>query len=116
MTLLTVYETPTVISHVLESHTITLALEQPLKEETGETPEQHAQKILVARALQGDKEAFDDIVKNYSTIMLRTAYMILGDRDIAEDAVQDAFIQAWQHLPNLREAGALRPWLMRIVV
>ena len=47
---------------------------------------------------------------------MRTALMIIGDRDIAADAVQDALIQAWQHLPRLREAGALRPWLMRIVV
>ena len=48
--------------------------------------------------------------------MLRTAAMIVGDRDIAEDVVQDALIQAWNHLPDLREAAALRPWLMRIVV
>src|SRR5450755_1742465 len=42
--------------------------------------------------------------------------MIVGDRDIAEDVVQDALIQAWHHLADLREAGALRSWLMRIVV
>jgi len=48
--------------------------------------------------------------------MLRTATMIVGDRDIAEDVVQDALIQAWHHLADLRKAGALRPWLMRIVV
>ena len=48
--------------------------------------------------------------------MLRTANMIVGDRDIAEDVVQDALIQVWQHLPALRDAGALRSWLTRIVV
>ena len=42
--------------------------------------------------------------------------MIVGDRDIAEDVVQDALIQAWNHLADLRKTGALRPWLMRIVV
>lgn len=84
--------------------------------EYSETPEQLEQHMLVSRALQGDKEAFTDIVDQYSPLMLRTACMIVGDRDIAEDAVQDAFIQAWQHLPMLREARALRPWLMRIVV
>ena len=41
---------------------------------------------------------------------------IVKDHDLAEDAVQNAIIQAWQHLPSLREAGALRSWLMRIVV
>jgi len=48
--------------------------------------------------------------------MLRTAYSIVKDRDMAEDAVQNALIQAWQHLPSLRETGALRSWLLRIVV
>lgn len=74
------------------------------------------QSLLVSRALSGEQEAFSDIVTQFSGLMLRTASMIVGDRDIAEDVVQDAFIQAWHHLPDLREAGALRPWLMRIVV
>lgn len=90
--------------------------QQKEQKEAFETPEQRSQQLLVARTLQGDTEAFGEIVKQFSALMLRTAYMIVGDRDIAEDAVQDALIQAWQHLPDLRESGALRPWLMRIVV
>src|SRR3984893_9675512 len=74
------------------------------------------QRILVARALRGDADAFDDIFDRYGGLMLSTAYSIVKDRDIAEDAVQNAFIQAWQHLPNLRETGALRSWLLRIVI
>lgn len=81
-----------------------------------ELPEQREQRVLVTRALHGDQLAFSAIVDQYSTLMLRTAMMIVGDRDIAEDVVQDALIQAWNHLPDLREANALRPWLMRIVV
>ncbi|HZS77502.1 MAG TPA: RNA polymerase sigma factor [Ktedonobacteraceae bacterium] len=78
--------------------------------------EQDEQNQLVERALQGDGEAFSEIVQMYNTLMLRTACLIVGDRDIAEDAVQDALVQAWQHLSSLRSSGALRPWLMRIVV
>jgi RNA polymerase sigma-70 factor (ECF subfamily) len=78
--------------------------------------EQVEQHMLVLRAIQGDQEAFVGIVTQYSTLMLRTASMIVGDRDVAEDVVQDAFIQAWQHLQDLRQTEALRPWLMRIVV
>lgn len=74
------------------------------------------QNLLVARALSGDTEAFTAIFDYYNGLMLRTAYSIVKDHDLAEDAVQNAIIQAWQHLPNLREAGALRSWLMRIVV
>ncbi len=80
------------------------------------SPEQVAQQILVEKVLQGDEDAFGIIVDQYNALMMRTALMIVGDRDIAADAVQDALIQAWQHLSGLREAGALRPWLMRIVV
>jgi len=76
----------------------------------------YVSQILVTRALQGDEEAFEYILDTYKGLMLRVAYNIVKDRDIAEDAVQDALIQAWQHLPNLREARALRTWLMRIVV
>ncbi len=90
---------------------------EPVKEEEVVVrTEPSEQQVLVARVLKGDQEAFGEIVDLYSTLMLRTAMMIVEDRDIAEDVVQDALIQAWQHLPDLREAGALRPWLMRIVV
>jgi RNA polymerase sigma-70 factor, ECF subfamily len=78
--------------------------------------QKNEQHQLVSRALRGDQAAFDDIVTQYSSLMLRTASMIVGDRDIAEDVVQDALIQVWHHLPELREARALRSWLMRIVV
>lgn len=77
---------------------------------------QEQQQGMVARALQGDNEAFSIIVDQYSTPMLHTAIMIVGDRDVAEDIVQDALIQAWHHLQDLRQTEALRPWLMRIVV
>ncbi len=94
-----------------------LEKEEELEEQNAEErAEQLEQEYLVNRATQGDHEAFSQIVDKYSTLMLRTATMIVGDRDIAEDVVQDALIQAWHHLPDLRKAGALRPWLMRIVV
>jgi RNA polymerase sigma-70 factor, ECF subfamily len=77
---------------------------------------QQKQAEVVARALAGDEGAFQEIISQYSTLMLRTAWTIVKDRDIAEDVVQDALIQMWHHLPDLREASSLRPWLMRIVV
>jgi RNA polymerase sigma-70 factor (ECF subfamily) len=91
-------------------------LAQPDSEDLQESAEQLAQEAIVTRAIQGDQVAFGTLVDQYSTRMLRTAAMIVGDRDIAEDVVQDALIQAWNHLADLRSTGALRPWLMRIVV
>ena len=101
---------------VLDDVTTETSNQQDKMEEVMKTPEQVAQQILVEKVLQGDKDAFGAIVNQYNALMMRTAFMIIGDRDIAADAVQDALIQAWQHLPGLREWGALRPWLMRIVV
>lgn len=86
------------------------------QQEQLESPVPYIQEMLATRAQQGDEEAFEDILDTYKGLMLHVAYSIVKDRDIAEDAVQDALIQAWQHLPDLRETRALRPWLMRIVV
>jgi RNA polymerase sigma-70 factor (ECF subfamily) len=89
------------------------AAERQVHAKVDTTLEHHT---LITRAQQGDKEAIDDIFIQYSGLMLYTAYTIVRDRDTAEDAVQNALIQAWQHLPSLREPEAFRSWLMRIVV
>lgn len=43
-------------------------------------------------------------------------YRMCGDMGLAEDAAQDAFIQAWLHLPSFRPGTSLRNWLYRIAV
>ena len=101
------------LSGLVEQELIEATTEQ---DEIIETEALSEQDMLVARALSGDTEAFHAIFDYYNGLMLRTAYSIVKDHDLAEDAVQNALIQAWQHLPSLREAGALRSWLMRIVV
>ncbi|MDQ6660220.1 MAG: RNA polymerase sigma factor [Chloroflexota bacterium] len=107
------YELTTRFSELMESELVASSAEQQEKAKAELTAEQ---RVLAARALRGDKDAFDDIFDRYGGLMLRTAYGIVKDRDIAEDAVQNALIHAWQHLPSLRETGALRSWLLRIVV
>jgi RNA polymerase sigma-70 factor (ECF subfamily) len=100
-------------SEPLESELAATTAEQQTKAKAELMAEQ---RVLVARALRGDTGAYDDIFDRYSGLMFSTAYSIVQDRDSAEDAVQNALIQAWQHLPNLRETGALHSWLLRIVV
>jgi RNA polymerase sigma-70 factor (ECF subfamily) len=99
-----------------ESMESELAASAAERQEKAKAAGMSEQRLLVARALRGDTDVFDDIFDRYGGLMLRTAYRIVQDRDQAEDAVQNALIQAWQHLPSLRETGALRPWLLRIVV
>ncbi len=47
---------------------------------------------------------------------LRTAYLILGNRSDAEDAVQDAYLRAWRFRDALHSTASVRPWLYRVVV
>lgn len=116
MTALMTRESETSVSQI--NHLQPLSLDTQIEATTQDFSTTYiaSQEKLVTRALQGEQEAFNDIVTQYSAMMLRTASMIVGDRDTAEDVVQDALIQVWHHLPELREAGALRSWLMRIVV
>lgn len=71
---------------------------------------------LVARAQEGDLDAFGALVASFKDAALRTARSVLNDRDLAEDAVQESFIQAYRGLPSLREPAAFPGWLRRIVV
>ncbi len=47
---------------------------------------------------------------------VRTAYLILGNRLDAEDAVQEAFLRAWKFRDSLAKESSIRPWLYRVVV
>ena len=60
--------------------------------------------------------AFNPLVRKYQDMAFGCAYAILGDFQLAEDAAQDAFLAAWQHLAQLKQAQAFPSWLRRIVV
>jgi RNA polymerase sigma-70 factor (ECF subfamily) len=65
-------------------------------------------------ALDGDAEAFAQIVDDHHADMVKVCFAICGDVDLAHDAVQAAWPRAWQRLPSLRDASRLRPWLISI--
>ncbi len=71
-------------------------------------------RIIAGRAADGDPEAFRVLVRRYAPLMLGYARRILGATDEVDDVVQEAFITAWQRLPELEEPAAVRSWLMRI--
>ena len=71
---------------------------------------------LVRRCQTGDKEAFRTLVEQYRSMLFGTAYLMIRDRGLAEDAVQEALIQMWKHLPSLRLHSSFKAWLVRIVV
>jgi RNA polymerase sigma-70 factor (ECF subfamily) len=71
--------------------------------------------ILVNRAKRGDKEAFTAIVLGMGGRLYSVAYGILRDASRAEDAVQQALLNAWRQMPRLRDDSRLEAWLFRLV-
>jgi RNA polymerase sigma-70 factor, ECF subfamily len=71
---------------------------------------------LVKRAQRGDREAFAALAIGCVDRLHAIARLILRDADLAQDATQDALIQAWRDLPTLREVDRFDAWLHRIIV
>ena len=68
----------------------------------------------IARARGGDVAAYEELVRRYQDVALRTAYLVCPETD-ADDAVQEAFLKAYAALPRFRDGAPFRPWLLRIV-
>jgi RNA polymerase sigma-70 factor (ECF subfamily) len=71
---------------------------------------------LVRRAQRGDEEAFSALVPAAADRLLGVAYRILRDAALAEDATQQALLQAWRGLPKLRDVARFEAWTYRLVV
>jgi RNA polymerase sigma factor (sigma-70 family) len=68
----------------------------------------------VALAAAGDEAAFARIIQAHHEDMTRVCFVICGDLDIADEAVQAAWPIAWKKLSGLRDPARLRPWLVSI--
>ena len=69
---------------------------------------------LVRKAKEGDTAAFAVMIRRYQNLVFATAFQILKDTALAEDAAQEAFITAFQSLRNLRTESSFPPWLRKI--
>lgn len=74
------------------------------------------QQELVIRAQQGDVDAFARLVGSAIDRLHGVAIRILSDSDAADDAVQRALIDAWDHIDGLRDPGRFDAWTYRLVV
>lgn len=71
---------------------------------------------LVARTLGGDLEAYAALMARYRDAFGRYAYHMLGNREDAQEALQDSFVRAYRALGTCREPERFGAWLFRIVV
>ncbi|MBD3176478.1 MAG: sigma-70 family RNA polymerase sigma factor [Armatimonadia bacterium] len=72
-------------------------------------------EVLVRRVLAGDTEAFAPIVERYHSAMLAASMQMIGDTELAHDCAQEAFIEGFRSLSNLRDHSSLRSWLFGIL-
>jgi RNA polymerase sigma-70 factor (ECF subfamily) len=84
--------------------------------QTPETQEIHPDVALVARAREGDVQAFEKLVKQYDRQVFRIAQHITQNREDAEDVVQDAFLKAYEKLDQFQGNSKFYTWLVRIAV
>jgi RNA polymerase sigma-70 factor, ECF subfamily len=70
--------------------------------------------LLVAAAKSGDLAAFEELVNRYERKIFRLTMNITGNREDAEDAMQDAFLKSYSHLKNFQGDSRFYTWLVRI--
>lgn len=75
-----------------------------------------ADEHLVSLAQQGSEGAFGELVRRHNKTMLQVALRILGDRQDAEDELQNAWWKAWRHLSAFAGDSRFTTWLTRIVM
>jgi len=73
-------------------------------------------RAIVEQAARGDRDAFGALARVHGDRLYAIALRILHDTSRAEDAVQQALINAWRELPRLRDADRFESWLHRILV
>src|SRR4030088_1602070 len=71
---------------------------------------------VLARARQGDGEAFRALVERHSRALFRLAFRMTGNEQDAEDVVQESFLRAYRQLGKFDERATFGTWLYRIAM
>jgi RNA polymerase sigma factor (sigma-70 family) len=71
-------------------------------------------RAVRTRFREGDPDAVRAVYRSYGRVVYAVAYKVLGDRALAEDAVQQAFVKAWRAAATFDEDRELGPWLAAI--
>jgi RNA polymerase sigma-70 factor (ECF subfamily) len=74
------------------------------------------ERSLVELAMHGDEAAFDTLIGRIGDGLYSVARRILRDTTLAEDATQQALLEAWRYLPRLRDPDRFEAWFYRLLV
>jgi RNA polymerase sigma-70 factor (ECF subfamily) len=81
----------------------------------GEAQDAYAELDAMRRCQQGDIAGLGPLVRCYQTPGVRLAYLLTGDRELANDIVQDSFLLAYRGIKRFRLGEPFAPWFFRIV-
>ncbi len=73
-------------------------------------------EILVQQLKKGRCEAFDLLYEKYKNLVIRTAYLITGNKPDSEDVAQETFVKVYLHISELKNDAGFKPWMMQILV
>ena len=71
---------------------------------------------LVKKSQLGDKAAFEQLVIRHQDLVFSLAYKLTGNREMANDVAQEAFIRAWKAIEKFRGDSTFSTWIYRITV
>ena len=73
-------------------------------------------EVLIDRILSGEKGLYEQIMRSYNQKLYRIGMSMLNDENEAEDAMQTAYISAYEHLESFEKRSAFSTWLTRIML
>ena len=71
---------------------------------------------VIKRCQKGESEAFRWLVEEYGDLAYGTAYLMTNDHQLAEEIIQEAFLDAWQGIKGFKVGSPFKPWFLKIVV
>src|SRR5512141_1742747 len=74
------------------------------------------ESTLVAQARENDSRAFSELVRRYEGKIFRLAQHVTGNREDAEDVLQETFLKAYEHLDQFQGNSKFYTWIVRIAV
>ena len=84
--------------------------------EAGNHSDEISNSELVRKAQLGDKAAFEQLVIRHQDLVFSLAYKLTGNREMANDVAQEAFIRAWKAIEKFRGDSTFSTWIYRITV
>ncbi len=93
------------------AHGVAEPLDAPVPSGGGELDD----LTLVVRAQEGDVRAFEALARRHQAVLYRLAVRVMGDHAEAEDALQEALLDAWRRVDRFRGDSAFSTWMYRVV-